>query len=248
VATAGSTHFGFQTVTRDDKARLVRGVFDRVARRYDLMNDVMSLGLHRAWKAALIDWLRPRDTMHLLDVAGGTGDIGFRFLGAGGGRVSLLDINPSMLAVGRLRAVRAGIGPERLDWLCGDGEALPLGSSSVDAYTCAFGLRNMTDVAAALGEARRVLKPGGRLLVLEFSRLAVANLAPLYDAYSFRVIPQLGALIGRDRAAYQYLVESIRRFPDQDRFQAMIEAVGFARVSWRNLAGGVAALHSAWAV
>jgi len=243
-----TTHFGFRTVARGEKAGLVRDVFDRVARRYDVMNDLMSAGLHRVWKAALIDWLRPRAGMHLLDVAGGTGDIAFRFLDDGGGRASLCDINAEMLGVGRQRAAKRGLGEERLAWLCGNGEALPVASASVDAYTCAFGLRNMTDVPAALAEARRVLRPGGRLLVLEFSRLAVPNLEPLYDAYSFRVIPKIGEWVARDRAAYQYLVESIRRFPDQPRFGGMLEAAGFGRVAWRNLAGGVAALHSAWAV
>jgi demethylmenaquinone methyltransferase / 2-methoxy-6-polyprenyl-1,4-benzoquinol methylase len=243
-----STHFGFQSVPAAEKAGLVRGVFDRVARRYDVMNDLMSVGLHRVWKAALIDWLRPRPGMRLLDVAGGTGDIAFRFLAAGGGEAVLCDVNPSMLAVGRERAARRRIGESQLDWLCGDGERLPVASASFGAYTCAFGLRNMTDVPAALAEARRVLQPGGRLVVLEFSRLALPNLAPLYDAYSFKVIPRIGALVARDRAAYEYLVESIRRFPPQAEFARMLETAGFARVAWRNLAGGVAALHSGWAV
>lgn len=243
----GETHFGFRAVPAAEKAGLVRGVFDRVARRYDVMNDLMSAGLHRVWKAALIDWLRPRAGMALLDVAGGTGDIAFRFLDAGGGHATLCDINAAMLSVGRGRAAKRGL-ESRLDWLCGDGEKLPLAAARFDAYTCAFGLRNMTDVPAALAEARRVLKPGGRLLVLEFSRIAVPNLEPLYDAYSFRVIPRIGALVARDREAYQYLVESIRRFPDQQRFADMLSAAGFGRVRWRNLAGGVAALHSAWAV
>jgi len=245
---AGNTHFGFQDVPRRAKAGLVRDVFDRVARRYDVMNDLMSAGLHRLWKMALVDWLRPRPGMHLLDVAGGTGDIAFRVLDAGGGRVTVCDINASMLAVGRQRAARRRLNPERLAFLCGDGEHLPVASASVDAYTCAFGLRNMTDVPAALAEARRVLKPGGRFLALEFSRLALPNLAPLYDAYSFKVIPRIGAVVARDRDAYQYLVESIRRFPDQAAFARMIEAAGLGRPVWRNLAGGVAALHSAWAV
>ena len=245
---AETTHFGYREVSAAEKPRLVRGVFERVARRYDVMNDLMSAGLHRLWKAALVDWLRPRPTMHLVDVAGGTGDIAFRFLAAGGGRASLLDINPAMLAVGRQRARRARVDPQRLDWLCGDGERLPLPPRGVDAWTCAFGLRNMTDVPAALAEARRVLKPGGRFLALEFSRLALPNLEPVYDAYSFRVIPRLGQWVAGDREAYQYLVESIRRFPEQRRFAQMIEAAGFGNVAWRNLAGGVAALHSAWAI
>jgi demethylmenaquinone methyltransferase/2-methoxy-6-polyprenyl-1,4-benzoquinol methylase len=212
------------------------------------MNDLMTAGLHRLWKAALIDWLRPRPAMRLIDVAGGTGDIAFRFLNAGGRAATLCDINPSMLAVGRERAARRRVAAERLAWLCGDGERLPVAPGQFHAYSCAFGLRNMTDAPAALAEARRVLVPGGRLIVLEFSQLALPNLAPLYDAYSFKVIPRIGAVVARDRAAYEYLVESIRRFPDQRRFAAMIEAAGFGRVQWRNLAGGVAALHSAWAL
>ncbi len=244
------THFGFETVPRSEKAGRVRAVFDSVAGRYDLMNDLMSGGLHRLWKSALIDWLRPRADMHLLDLAGGTGDIAFRFLERthGRGHVSIVDINAEMLRVGRGRTARRGRGDGHVDWLCGDGEALPLKDRAVDAVTIAFGIRNCTDIAAVLAESRRVLRPGGRFLCLEFSHLAVAGLAPVYDAYSFRVLPRLGQMVAGDGAAYRYLAESIRRFPDQDRFAGMISTAGFDVVRYRNLAGGVAAMHSGWAV
>ena len=244
------THFGFETVPRSEKAGRVREVFDSVARRYDLMNDLMSGGLHRLWKTALVDWLRPRADMHLLDLAGGTGDIAFRFLDRTGGRgqVSIVDINAEMLRVGRDRAARRKLNAGHIDWLCGDGESLPLKDRAVGAVTIAFGIRNCTDIAAVLAEARRVLKPGGRFLCLEFSRLAVAGLEPVYDAYSFKVLPQIGQIVAGDRAAYQYLAESIRQFPDQDRFAEMITDAGFDVVKYRNLAGGIAAMHSGWAV
>jgi demethylmenaquinone methyltransferase/2-methoxy-6-polyprenyl-1,4-benzoquinol methylase len=242
--------FGFRLVPRAKKADLVRGVFDSVARRYDVMNDLMSLGGHRLWKRALIDWLRPRPEMHLLDLAGGTGDVAFRYLRAGGGRVTVLDINGEMLRVGRARAARrqANGGRAEIDWIQGDAERLPLADGAVDVVTIAFGIRNCTDIAAVLAEARRVLRPGGRFLCLEFSRLVLPGLERLYDAYSFRLIPGLGGAVAGDSEAYRYLVESIRRFPDQSRFAAMIESAGLARVRWRNLAGGVAAMHSAWRI
>lgn len=244
------THFGFETVPRSEKAGRVRAVFDSVARRYDLMNDLMSGGLHRVWKTALIDWLRPRPGMHLLDLAGGTGDIAFRFLDrtGGGGHVSIVDINAEMLQVGRDRAARRELDDSHVDWICGDGETLPLKDRCVDAVTIAFGIRNCTDIEAVLAESRRVLRPGGRFMCLEFSRLAVAGLAPVYDAYSFKVLPRVGQMVAGDRAAYQYLAESIRQFPDQDRFAGMITAAGFDVVKYRNLAGGIAAMHSGWAV
>jgi len=244
VKDANEADFGFRQVPKADKARLVRGVFDRVAGRYDLMNDLMSAGAHRLWKAALIDWLKPRPEMHLLDLAGGTGDIAFRFRAAGGGRVTVIDVNAEMVAVGRARARRRSC--DGVDWTVGDAERLPVADGAADAVTIAFGIRNCTDVGAVLREARRALKPGGRFICLEFSRLALPNLAPLYDAYSFRVIPAVGRIVAGDRDAYRYLVESIRRFPDQERFKAMIEAAGFGQVAYRNLAGGVAALHSGW--
>ena len=251
-----TTHFGFRTVDRAEKAGLVADVFNDVAERYDLMNDLMSGGLHRHWKTALIDWLKPRPPMHLVDLAGGTGDVAYRVLeraGRRGGDVqaTVVDINARMLAMGRARADRrpaARSKDGRLHWLCADAERLPIAEAAVDAVTIAFGIRNCTDIAAVLAEARRVLRPGGRFLCLEFSRFAMPGVAPLYDAYSFRVIPRLGALVARNREAYQYLVESIRRFPDQDRFAEMIGAACLEQVRYRNLAGGIAALHSAWRI
>ncbi|MCW5731153.1 MAG: bifunctional demethylmenaquinone methyltransferase/2-methoxy-6-polyprenyl-1,4-benzoquinol methylase UbiE [Alphaproteobacteria bacterium] len=242
--------FGFQDVPKAEKARLVREVFDRVASRYDLMNDLMSGGVHRLWKSALIDWLAPRPGMRLLDVAGGTGDIALRFLERAGTAmvpVTVCDINHQMLRVGRDRALDRGIVAE-IDWLCGDAERLPFADRSFDAYTIAFGIRNVTGIERALAEARRVLRPGGRFLCLEFSQVALPGLGQLYEVYSFELVPRLGRLVAGDEAAYRYLVESIRRFPDQERFAAMIEAAGLGQVKWRNLSGGIAALHSAWRI
>lgn len=239
------THFGYRAVAAAEKPALVRGVFDSVARRYDLMNDLMSGGLHRFWKAALIDRLRPRPGMHLLDVAGGTGDIARRFLAAGGGRVTVCDASLRMVEVGRDRAIDAGL-VGKLDWIVGDAEALPFADAELDAYTIAFGLRNVTRVERALTEARRVLRPGGRFLCLEFSRVVVPGLDSLYDRYSFAVLPALGAAVAGDRDAYRYLVESIRRFPDQETLAEMIAAAGLERVRYRNLSGGIAAIHAAW--
>jgi demethylmenaquinone methyltransferase/2-methoxy-6-polyprenyl-1,4-benzoquinol methylase len=237
--------FGFREVPAGDKARLVRGVFDSVAGRYDLMNDLMSLGVHRLWKSALIDWLAPRPGMHLLDVAGGTGDIAFRFLERGGGRVTVCDLTEEMVSVGRDRAIDRGI-VDGIEWAVGDAEALPLAEASADAYTIAFGLRNVTRIDRALAEARRVLKPGGHFLCLEFSRLVLPVLEPLYDKYSFSVLPALGEAIVGDRESYEYLAESIRRFPPQDELAERIEAAGLSLVKYRNLSGGIAAIHSAW--
>ena len=243
---AGDTaDFGFREVPRGDKARLVRGVFDSVAGRYDLMNDLMSLGIHRLWKSALIDWLAPRPGMHLLDVAGGTGDIAFRFLERGGGRVTVCDLTEEMVSVGRDRAIDRGI-LQDIEWTVGDAEALPLADASVDAYTIAFGLRNVTRIDEALSEAHRVLKPGGHFLCLEFSRLVLPALEPLYEKYSFSVLPALGEAVTGDRESYEYLAESIRRFPPQDELVERIEAAGLALVKYRNLSGGIAAIHSAW--
>lgn len=239
------TDFGYRAVPKGEKAQLVREVFDSVAPRYDLMNDVMSMGMHRLWKRALVGWLRPRSATHLLDMAGGTGDVAKRFLAAGGGHVTILDINEAMLQQGRLRHHAYA---DRTTWLSGDAESLPLGDAVFDAVTIAFGIRNCTDIGAVLREARRVLKPGGRFLCLEFSRFVLPGLERIYDAYSFRLIPQLGAAIAHDRQAYEYLVESIRRFPDQHRFAEMIETAGLEQVSFRNLSGGIAAMHSAWRI
>ncbi len=239
--------FGFREVPADEKERLVRGVFDSVANRYDLMNDLMSLGIHRLWKATFIDMLRPRPGMHLLDVAGGTGDIAFRFLERGGGRVTVCDLTEEMVTVGRNRAIDRGI-VHGVSWVVGDAEALPVADSSVDAYSIAFGLRNVTRIERALEEARRVLRPGGRFLCLEFSRLAWPWLEPLYDRYSFSVLPALGEWVVGDRDSYEYLAESIRRFPAQEELVERIVAAGLEQVTYRNLSGGIAAIHSAWRI
>ncbi|MBV9656397.1 MAG: class I SAM-dependent methyltransferase [Acetobacteraceae bacterium] len=237
--------FGFRSVDAEDKKPLVRAVFDSVAPRYDLMNDLMSLGVHRVWKRIFIGALAPRSNRTLLDLAGGTGDISFGWRRLGGGPVLLTDINASMLAVAQRRAVGAaliaGISP-----LVADAERLPLPDRVVDTVSIAFGLRNCTDKAAVLAEAYRVLKPGGRFLCLEFSRLQVAVAEPLYEAWSFRVLPRLGQFVARDRDSYQYLAESIRTFPDQQTLAAMMDGAGFRRVSYRNLSGGIAAIHAGW--
>jgi demethylmenaquinone methyltransferase/2-methoxy-6-polyprenyl-1,4-benzoquinol methylase len=246
-----ATSFGYQDVAPQDKSRLVGAMFARVAGRYDLMNDLMSAGVHRLWKAAMIDWLAPRAGVRLLDVAGGTGDIAFRVLDRLAGRsgppprIVVCDVNPRMLEVGRDRA----IDDNRLaaiDWLCADAEALPLPDRSVAACTIAFGIRNVTRIDRVLAEARRVLAPGGRFLCLEFATVPSPALRRAYEAYSFTVLPWLGARVAGDQAAYRYLVESIRRFPDQATFARMIEEAGLDRVRYRNLSGGIAALHSAW--
>ena len=243
----GEADFGYRRVKAEEKARLVRQVFDSVVDRYDLMNDLMSGGIHRLWKAELIDRLNPRPGQKLLDVAGGTGDIAERFLHRAGGSAAAIvcDINENMLRRGRDRAIDAGI-LSGIDWVCGDAEHLPVAGASVDAYTIAFGLRNVTHIAAALGEARRVLKPGGRFICLEFSRVDQPLLRRAYDLYSFAMLPWLGQMVAGDREAYQYLVESIRRFPRQAELAGMMEEAGFEQVSFRNLTGGVAALHSGW--
>jgi demethylmenaquinone methyltransferase/2-methoxy-6-polyprenyl-1,4-benzoquinol methylase len=223
----------------------VRGVFDSVAGRYDLMNDLMSLGVHRLWKAAFLDWLAPRGGARLLDVAGGTGDIAVRYRARGGGPVIVCDINHAMIEKGVERAERRQES-EGISWVCGDAEALPVPDGSVDAYTIAFGLRNVTRIDRALAEARRVLRPGGRFMCLEFSRPALAVLDPVYDFYSFKLLPEIGHWVAGDRDAYVYLVESIRQFPDQESLKDRMAVVGLERASYRNLSGGIAAIHSAW--
>ncbi len=241
-----TTHFGFTDVPESEKAGRVHGVFSSVASKYDVMNDVMSVGIHRLWKDAMMDWLAPRDGQHLLDVAGGTGDIAFRFLGrAPGARATVLDMTEPMLVEGRKRAEAEQMA-DKLDWIVGDAMALPFDDNTFDRYTISFGIRNVTRIPDALAEAYRVLKPGGRLMVLEFSQLPNAGLQKLYDLYSFNVIPRMGQAIAGDRDSYQYLVESIRKFPDQDRFATMIRDAGFENVKYRNLSLGIAALHSGW--
>lgn len=241
-----TTHFGFQDVAEGEKAGLVHGVFSRVASRYDLMNDLMSGGLHRVWKDAMMDWLVPRPGQRLLDVAGGTGDIAFRFLKrAPGATATVLDMTEPMLTEGRKRAEAESLA-DRLDWVVGDAMALPFPDASFDVYTISFGIRNVTRIGDALSEAYRVLRRGGRLMVLEFSQIPNEGLQWIYDRYSFNVIPAMGKVVANDRDSYQYLVESIRRFPDQDSFAGMIRAAGFGQVRYRNLTMGVAALHSGW--
>ncbi|PSC68960.1 2-methoxy-6-polyprenyl-1,4-benzoquinol mitochondrial [Micractinium conductrix] len=290
----GTIDFGFQHVPREEKETLVGEVFTSVSSSYDVMNDLMSGGMHRVWKDRLVEKLRPRPGQRHLDVAGGTGDVAFRVLDAmrtaqygsagsahGGGSfaaggaaaapaaageppaaggsaaggaaagpsqqlpaVTVCDINASMLAEGRRKAEARGIGPESVQWVEGNAEQLPFDSGVFDSYTVAFGIRNVTDRPAALREAHRVLRPGGRLLCLEFSKVVVPGMQQLYDLYSFNVIPQIGRVVAGDAASYQYLVESIRMFPDQESWAGMIEDAGFRGVDYENLTFGVVAIHS----
>ncbi|ALI55647.1 bifunctional demethylmenaquinone methyltransferase/2-methoxy-6-polyprenyl-1,4-benzoquinol methylase UbiE [Celeribacter marinus] len=243
-----TTHFGFKDVAEDQKAGMVHGVFTSVASKYDIMNDVMSMGIHRVWKDAMMDWLAPRPNQRLLDVAGGTGDVSFRFLKrAPNATAVVLDMTESMLIEGRKRA-EADKMANNLSWVTGDAMALPFDDNQFDVYTISFGIRNVTRVQDALNEAYRVLKPGGRLMVLEFSQLPNPALQKAYDLYSFNVIPPMGKLITGDRDSYQYLIESIRKFPDQDTFASMIETAGFETVKYRNLSMGIATLHSGWKI
>ena len=251
---SGSTSsFGFRDVDAKDKVRMVRGVFDSVASNYDLMNDLMSAGVHRLWKDAAASKLNCRPGETILDVAGGTGDMARRYSkmarraqernGGEDASVIVLDYNAEMILAG----VEKGGEPE-MRWTVGDAMALPLPDASVDGYSISFGIRNVADIAVALSEARRVLKPGGRFLCLEFSRPTTEALRRAYDAWSFNAIPAIGQWVAKDRDSYQYLVESIRRFPDQATFKAMIETAGFRNVTVTNLSGGVAAIHFGWAI
>jgi demethylmenaquinone methyltransferase/2-methoxy-6-polyprenyl-1,4-benzoquinol methylase len=241
-----TTHFGFQDVPEAEKAQMVHGVFSRVASKYDVMNDLMSGGIHRLWKDAMMDWLAPRTGQRLLDVAGGTGDVAFRFLKRAPGAAAVVcDMTEPMLVEGRKRAEAEKLAPS-LGWVVGDAMALPFPNGSFDVYTISFGIRNVTRIADALAEAYRVLTPGGRLMVLEFSRIPNDLMQKIYDLYSFNVIPVMGQVVTGDRASYQYLVESIRKFPDQERFAGMIRSAGFGQVKYRNLTMGIAALHSGW--
>lgn len=253
-APSGSTSpFGFRDVDAKEKVRMVRGVFDSVASNYDLMNDLMSAGVHRIWKDAAAARLNPRPGETILDVAGGTGDMARRYskmargaqlrMGGQDASVIVLDYNAEMIMAG----VHKGGEPE-MTWTVGDAMALPLPDASVDAYSISFGIRNVADVDQALREARRVLKPGGRFLCLEFSRPIAGPIRKAYDAWSFHAIPRIGEWVAKDRDSYQYLVESIRRFPDQPTFKRMIETAGFSRVTVTNLSGGVAAIHHGWAI
>ncbi|TNM89356.1 hypothetical protein fugu_003590 [Takifugu bimaculatus] len=277
--TERSTHFGFETVPEAEKATRVYKVFENVAQKYDVMNDAMSFGIHRLWKDALLHVMHPQPGAQLLDMAGGTGDIAFRFLeyvcfqqekrrrraarsvqapswqhlepdtsagkedGPVRSRAVVCDINKEMLSVGKQKADGMGI-HEGLSWVVGDAEELPFDDDQFDIYTIAFGIRNVTHIEQALQEALRVLKPGGRFICLEFSKVTNPLLARIYDAYSFQAIPVLGEVIAGDWKSYQYLVESIRKFPDQEEFKQMIEDAGFYCVQYRNLTAGVVALHS----
>lgn len=274
-----STHFGFQTVPEEEKARKVYQVFENVAQKYDVMNDAMSLGIHRLWKDFLLHVMHPQPGARLLDVAGGTGDIAFRFLeyiksqeerlsrreartmqtpswqdisanysnekGAEPleSKAVVCDINKEMLTMGKQKADSMGI-TSGLSWVVGDAEELPFDDDQFDIYTIAFGIRNVTHIEQALQEAQRVLKPGGRFMCIEFSKVSNPILSRVYDAYSFQVIPVLGEVIAGDWKSYQYLVESIRRFPDQEEFKVMIEDAGFYCVRYYNMTGGIVALHS----
>ena len=244
-----TTHFGYAEVPVAEKTARVGAVFDSVAHRYDLMNDLMSGGIHRLWKAALVDRLNPQAGMEIVDVAGGTGDIARRIINRCRGELSvtICDINANMLAAGRDRATDTGqVARSSLHLVCGNAEALPFADATHDAYTIAFGLRNVTHIDKALAEARRVLKPGGHFLCLEFSHVVLPMLDQLYEHYSFAVLPRLGAWVAGDRDAYVYLAESIRRFPLQDELVSMLGEAGFEQIIYRNLSGGIAAIHSAW--
>ncbi|MEO5365678.1 MAG: bifunctional demethylmenaquinone methyltransferase/2-methoxy-6-polyprenyl-1,4-benzoquinol methylase UbiE [Magnetococcus sp. WYHC-3] len=244
-----TTHFGFQEVPTPEKVRRVARVFDSVAARYDLMNDLMSLGIHRLWKQHAISRLRLRPGDHVLDLAGGTGDLAriIQDRSQRQVRVTLCDINHAMLTTGRARLTDKGY-LAGIDWVQGNAEALPFPDNRFQAVTIGFGIRNVTDVPRALREMTRVLRPGGQVMVLEFSQIAIPFLRPLYDLYSFHLLPRIGQLVTQDRDAYQYLVESIRRFPDQRAFQAMMEEAGLYRVRYHNLSAGIVAVHLGYKV
>ncbi|SLN54071.1 Ubiquinone/menaquinone biosynthesis C-methyltransferase UbiE [Roseovarius albus] len=243
-----TTHFGYQDIPEAEKAGRVQGVFGSVASKYDVMNDAMSFGIHRIWKDAMMDWLAPRPGQRLLDVAGGTGDISFRFLKrAGSGHATVLDLTEPMLVEGRKRA-EADQMADSLDWVTGDAMALPFKDNTFDVYTISFGIRNVTRPQEALNEAFRVLKPGGRLMVLEFNQIPNDMMQKVYDLYSFNIIPRMGQMIANDKDSYQYLVESIRKFPDQETFLQMVKTAGFENAKYRNLSLGIACLHSGWKI
>lgn len=237
--------FGYEDVAPADKTRRVGGVFTSVAARYDLMNDAMSAGMHRLWKDRFVRRVKPRAGERVLDMAGGTGDVAFR-LAAAGAAVTVADINPAMLEVGMARAARRGV--DGLTWTEANAETLVFPDRRFDAYTIAFGIRNVTDIAAALREAHRVLVRGGRFVCLEFSTTQWPGFAEVYDAYSHRVVPRLGQVLARDADSYRYLVESIRRFPDMPRFETMIRDAGFVRTAAEPIMGGLVAIHSGWKI
>ena len=241
------TDFGFSRVKSKDKSNLVKKLFENVSGRYDLMNDFMSLGIHRVWKKSMLDWLAPRRGQSLIDVAGGTGDIAFNFIKRAktGANATILDLTESMMIEGKKKTIDL---PEesQINWVCGDAMRMPFSDSTFDVYTISFGIRNVTNISKTLSEAYRVLKPGGRLMILEFSSVNNDLISWIYDKYSFNIIPKLGELVSNDRESYQYLVESIRKFPNQEKFSEMIINEGFKKVKYRDLTFGIAALHSAW--
>ena len=242
------THFGFQNVPEANKSGLVKEVFNNVSSKYDVMNDLMSVGIHRVWKNTLINWLAPKENQNLLDVAGGTGDIATRFLSQlKSGNATILDMTESMLQEGTKRITNSSLS-SRMRWVVGDAMALPFKKNTFDIYTISFGIRNITKIDKALSEAFRVLKPGGRIMILEFSKLPNPMMQKAYDLYSFNVIPKIGEIVVGDKDSYQYLVESIRKFPDQVSFANMMTKAGFENVKFRNLTFGVAALHSGWKI
>lgn len=242
-----AAHFGFQRVDADAKQGMVRGVFSSVAGNYDIMNDLMSGGLHRLWKNDFVSRVSANSSAAILDLAGGTGDIAVRLKQRTGASVTVCDINHDMLKTGRDRQFDASES-EGLRWVCGNAEHLPVPDQSLDVITIAFGLRNVTNIQQALNDAYRALKPGGQFLCLEFSKVSVPLMAKLYDAYSFHVIPKIGELVAHDKASYQYLVESIRMFPPQKELVKMMEKAGFARARYTNLTMGVVAIHQGWRI
>ena len=241
------TDFGFSRVKSKDKSNLVKKIFENVSDSYDLMNDFMSLGIHRVWKESMLDWLAPRRGQSLIDVAGGTGDIAFNFIKRAktGANATILDLTESMMIEGKKKTIDL---PEesQINWVCGDAMRMPFSDSTFDVYTISFGIRNVTNISKTLSEAYRVLKPGGRLMILEFSSVNNDLISWIYDKYSFNIIPKLGEFVSNDRESYQYLVESIRKFPNQEKFSEMIINEGFRKVKYRDLTFGIAALHSAW--
>ena len=241
------TDFGFSRVRSKDKSNLVKKIFENVSGRYDLMNDFMSLGIHRVWKESMLDWLAPRRGQNLIDVAGGTGDIAFNFIKRAktGANATILDLTESMMIEGKKKTIDLPK-ESQINWVCGDAMRMPFNNSTFDVYTISFGIRNVTNISKTLSEAYRVLKPGGRLMILEFSSVNNDLISWIYDKYSFNIIPKLGEFVSNDRESYQYLVESIRKFPNQEKFSEMIINEGFKKVKYRNLTFGIAALHSAW--
>ena len=237
--------FGYQNVPLSQKQDLVNSVFDSVASSYDIMNDLMSIGVHRLWKEALLDWMAPRPNQILADLAGGTGDVSLKFLERGGQFAHVIDINEQMLAAGRKRKVMNKF-QERLNWLAGDAQDIPLADNSVDRVIIAFGLRNVPDRMKALNQIVRILKPGGRFCCLEFSHVKNPILSSVYDGWSFNILPKIGQLVAGEAQPYQYLVESIRRFPSEAELCSMMADTGMAQIKVRNLSGGIAAIHSGW--